>query len=107
MVSIREIPSVKYWQNLRKVLDTTKEKIPKKYRIGDTCFMSLETIGGNIYTRHPKNLNDVQKGVNYLLSVIIILGTDVNGGKTVFLNGMTKNDIGETAHVLKHSHRRW
>ena len=48
MVSIREIPSVKYWQNLRKVLDTTKEKIPKKYRIGDTCFMSLETIGGNI-----------------------------------------------------------
>ena len=29
IVSISDIPSIKYWQNLGKVLDTAKEKIPK------------------------------------------------------------------------------
>ena len=59
--------------------------IPKKRRIGDTCFTSLETIGGNLYTRHVKNLNHVHKDSKDLTSVIIILGTDVNGGETVFI----------------------
>ena len=47
--------------------------------------MSFATIGGNLYTKHAKNLNNVHKERKYLLSVIIILGTDVNGGETVFL----------------------
>ena len=38
--------------------------------------------------------------------MIIILGTDVHGVKSVFLNGKTMNDIGKRAHVIKHSHGR-
>ena len=53
-----------------------------------------------------KNINRVQKDINDLLSVIIILVTDVHGGETVFLNGMTMNEIGKIAHFLKHSHGR-
>ena len=75
---------IKYWKNLGKVLDTMKEKIPKKYRTGDTCFTSMENIGGNLYTRHPKNLNHVHKDVNDIISVIIIFGTDFHGGETLF-----------------------
>ena len=59
--------------------------ISNECRIGDTCFTSLATIGGNLYTRHAKNLNHVHKDSKDLLSVIIILGTDVHGGETVFL----------------------
>ena len=33
----------------------------------------------------PKNLNHVQKDVNDILSVVFILVTYVQGGKTVFL----------------------
>ena len=47
--------------------------------------MSFETIGGNSFTRHPKYINHVQKDIKNPLSVIIILGKDVNGGKTVLL----------------------
>ena len=43
---------------------------------------------------------------NDILSVIIILGTYVNGGKTVFYDGDKMNDIRKRAHVLKHSHGR-
>ena len=59
--------------------------IPKECIIGDTCFTSMATIGGNLYTRHVNNLNRVHRDSKDLLSVIIILGTDVNGGETVFL----------------------
>ena len=38
--------------------------------------------------------------------MIIILGTDVNGGETVFYYGENMNDIGKRAHVLKNSHGR-
>ena len=38
--------------------------------------------------------------------MIIILGTYVNGGETVFYDGENMNDIGKRAHVLKHSHGR-
>ena len=65
-------------------MDTTKENMPKQFRIGDTCFTSLPTIQGNLFTRHPKNLSNVHKESNDLLSVIIILGTYVCGGETVF-----------------------
>ena len=53
-----------------------------------------------------KNLNHVHKDSNNLLSVIIISGTYVHGGKTVFHDGEKMNDTGKRAHVLKHSHRR-
>ena len=38
--------------------------------------------------------------------MIIILGTDVNGGETFFYDGNIMKDIGKIAHVLKHSHER-
>ena len=56
--------------------------------------------------RHTKNINNVHRYSNDLLSVIIILGTDVNGGETVFCYGDNMNDIGKRAHVMKHSHGR-
>ena len=58
-VSISDMTTSQYWQNLGSIMDKEKEKITKKYRIGDTCFTFLETIGGNLFTRHPKNSNHV------------------------------------------------
>ena len=43
MVSISDMPTVQYWKNLGIKLDKAKDKIPKQFRIGDTCFMSLAT----------------------------------------------------------------
>ena len=57
--------------------------------------MTLTTIGGNLFTRHPKNRNHVHKDINDLLSVIIILVTNVHGGETVFNDGEIMNDIGK------------
>ena len=51
-VSIIEMPTIKYWQNLGRKMNEAKMMIPKECRIGDTCFTSLATIGGNLYTRH-------------------------------------------------------
>ena len=84
MVSISDMPTIKHWNNLGAFMYTAKENIRKQSRIGDTCLTSLATIGGNLFTIHPNNLNHLQKDSNYLLSVIIILGTDVCGGETVF-----------------------
>ena len=70
--------------NVSTDLDNAIEMIPNECRICDTCFTSLATIEGNLYTRHPKNLNHVHKDSKVILSVIIILGTDVHGGETVF-----------------------
>ena len=60
-VSISDIPTIEYWQNLGTTMDKAKETIPKECRIGDTCFTSFVTIGDNLYTRHSKNLNHVHK----------------------------------------------
>ena len=87
MVSISDMPTIKYWQNLGSIMDKSKEKITKQFIIDDTCFMSLATVGGNLFRRHLKNPNRVHKDRNNLLSVIIILGTDVNGYETVFYDG--------------------
>ena len=87
------MPTVKYWQNMRSTMDKAKEMIPKECRIGDTCFTLLATIGVNLYTIHAKNINHVHKDSTDLLSVITILGTDVNGGETVFNDGENMNDI--------------
>ena len=66
----------------------------------------MATIGGNLYTRLAKNLNHVHNDSKDLLSVIIILGYNVNGGEKVFNDGENMNAIREKAHVLKHSHGR-
>ena len=68
-VSMIEIPTIKYWQNLGRIMNQAKMMIPEECRIGDTCFMSLANIGGNLYTRHPKNLNHVHKDSKDLLPV--------------------------------------
>ena len=44
----------------------------------------MATIGVNLFTRHPKNINHVHKDSNDLLSVMTILGTNVHGGETFF-----------------------
>ena len=69
--------------------------------IVDTCFTSLAAIGGNLFSRHTNNMNNVKKDKNDPLSMIITLGTNVNVGETVF-NGLTTNYLGERAHILKH-----
>ena len=84
MVWISNWPTIKYWQNLGTFIDTAKENIPKQCRIGDTCFTLLEIIGGNLFKIHPNNNNDVHKDSNDILSVIIILGTDVCVGEKGF-----------------------
>ena len=106
MVSISDMPTIKHWQKLVSIMNKAKEKIPKEYRIGDTCFTSFTAVGGNLFTRHLKNLNHVHKDSNNILSVIIILGKKVHGGKPFFNNEKKMNDIGKIAHVLKHSRRR-
>ena len=73
-----------YWKILGSMMDKAKEQIPKQCKNGDTCFTSLATIGGNLFTRHPKNLNHVQNDSNYTLSVTIILGKNVHGDETFF-----------------------
>ena len=73
--------------NFGKKLDKVRENIPKQYMIGDACFTALATIGGNLFTIRPKNLNPVHKESTYLLSVIIILVTNVHGDETVFYDG--------------------
>ena len=102
LVSIYDMPTIKYWQNIGRTMEKSKEMIPKECRIGDVCFMSLVTIGGNLYTRHANNLNNIHKDSKDLLSVIKILGTDVNGVETVFYYGDKMNDIEKIAHVLNH-----
>ena len=106
MVSISDMLTIKYQHNLGTFMDTEKYNIPKQCRICDTCFTLLATIRGNLFTRHPNNSNHVYKDVNYLLSVIIVLRTDVRGDESVLLNGITTNDTGKRAHVLKHPHGR-
>ena len=65
MVSISDITTVKYWQNLVTSMDTAKEKIPKQCQIVDTCFMSLATIGG-IY------LQDIQRILIVYKKIVMI-----------------------------------
>ena len=78
------MPTIEYWKNLGEIVDTSKHKVPKQCRIGDTCFASLTTIGGNLRTRHPKNCTHVHKDSYDLLSVIFVLATGAHGYETVF-----------------------
>ena len=36
-VSMIEMPTIKYWQNLGRILNQAKMMIPQECRIGDTC----------------------------------------------------------------------
>ena len=38
MVSISDMQTIKYWQNLGSMTEKSKENIPKQCRISDTCF---------------------------------------------------------------------
>ena len=67
----------------------------------------MENIRGNLFTRHPHNINHVHEGSNDPMSVIIILGTNVHGGETVFYDAENMKNIGKIANVLKHSHGRF
>ena len=67
MVSISDMLAIKYWQNLGSILDKAKDNIPKQCRIGDTCFTSFATIGGNLFTRYPNNLNHIHIDSNDIL----------------------------------------
>ena len=100
------MPTIKYWKFLTSIMDKAKENTPKECIIGDTCFTSFAIIEGNLYKILPNNLNHVHRYSKYLLSVIIILGIDVNGGKIVFYDIDNMNDIGKREHVLKNSHGR-
>ena len=88
-------------------MDKAKDNITKECRIGGTCFTSLATIVGDLFKIYPKDINNVHRDSNNLLTAIIIFGTDVNGGKTLFMMEIKMNNIGKRAHVLKHSHGRF
>ena len=62
----------------------------------------MSTIGGNLFTRHPKSLNHVHKDSKNIMSVIIILETNVHADEIGFYDGENMKDIGKRAHVLKH-----
>ena len=85
MVSIGDMRTIQYCQNLGSIIDEAKENIPKQCIIGDTCFTSIATIRGNLYTIHARNPTHVQRYSKDLLSMIIILVTDVNGDEIVFI----------------------
>ena len=103
-VSISDMITIKYWQNLGTIMDTTKQMIPKQFIIGDIFFTQLATNEGDFSTRNPKSTNHLHKDSSDLLSVIIIMRKYFDGG-VFLLNGMNTNDTGKRAHVLKHSHK--
>ena len=92
------MPTIKYWQNWGNLRILQKRIFLKN----TVLVIHVLPIGGNLFTRHLKNINHVQKDSNNRLSVIIILGTDFHGYETILFNGMNMNDIRKRAHFLKH-----
>ena len=45
MVSISDMPAVKYWKFLGSLLDRAKEKTPKQCIISDTCLRPWQLLG--------------------------------------------------------------
>ena len=60
--------------------------------------MSLAKISENSFNRHRRNKNNVHNNSKDLLSAIITLGNNVNGGESAF-NGLTMNNLIKIAHV--------
>ena len=106
-VSISDIPTIKYWQNLVKIMDTAEDKIPKQFICGDICFTSLEKLEEIYIQDTQKTFNHVNTDSNDILLVVIILGTYAHGGEIVFFNGMDMNDIRKRAHDIKHMCGWW
>ena len=76
-----------YWKTLKKI-EKAREILPSTCQIGGNIFTSMAVIGGKIYSNHPKTMNRVHKDIKYLISIIIILGENISGGKTVFYDGV-------------------
>ena len=83
-----------------------KQKIPRKCKIGNTCFKYVAVIGGRLFRNSAKNNNHVHKDEKDFLSVIMILGKNVSGGGTVIYDGVRIYNLGLKAHILKHLHGR-
>ena len=69
-------------------------------------FTYIAVIRGKIYSNDPKNMNNIHKGSKDLVSVIINIVTNINGGETVFYDEVKQMDMKKKAHVLKHLHER-
>ena len=66
--------SNQYWSHLKLILEKANEILPSTCRIGETIFISIDVIGGQLYRNHPRNLNYIHKDTKDLVSVIITLG---------------------------------
>ena len=66
----------------------------------------MTVIGGKLFSNHPKNLNNVHKDSNYLVSFIIPAGKDISGGETVFYDEVKTSDLVSRSHILKTFHKR-
>ena len=80
-----------WWYEWSEILGTSrgkyyenKRKLSGKIIIGNTCFTYVVLLGGILFSNSPNNHNHVRKDKNYLLSVIITLGTNVIGGDIFF-----------------------
>ena len=93
-------------ENFGKFLTAAKQKIRLQFRIEETCFTSIDVIGGKICSNNPKNMNYVHKDSKDLVSVTINLGKNISGGGTVFNVGVKKKDSIKRYHVLKYLHGR-
>ena len=84
MVSISDNPTVKYWQSFEEKV-CAKDDIPKKKHNWRYMFYVISNYRRKfIHEISQKYINHVQTKIKDLLSVIITLGTNVNGEETVF-----------------------
>ena len=91
---------------MKEKVDKAKEILPSTCIIGETIFTSMAVIGGRLFSNEHKNMNHVNNNSKYLVSVIINLAGNINGGDTVCYDGVKIYDLGSGAHILKHLHRR-
>ena len=103
---VLKMSTTKYWKNMNKCLIADKEKTPLQCRIGETCFTSIDIIGGKIYSNHPKNMNHVHKYRKGLVSVIITMGKTLSGEEIVFYDGVRHTEMRKRDHFLEHLHVR-
>ena len=65
-----------------------KEILPSTCRIGKGNLTSMAVIGGRLFSNHHKNMKNIHKDSKDLVSIIITLGKDTSGGKTMFYDGV-------------------
>ena len=88
----------------RKKYYESKRKNIKNPRIGNTCFTSIEVMGGRYFRNIPKNNNNVYKDEKELLLVIITLGTHISSVDTFFCDEVRIYNLGPRTHALNHLH---